>query len=108
MMGRLYTSEVASWNTHTLGSRGTPNAILQMVYGKAYIPLSMLTAAALNRIRSNHGLKHVKIPNSTVKQTLDPSQFGNEDDLSFELWDQAYSNWLVLLKPISDDDIIEG
>ena len=108
MMGRFFTSEVASRNTHTLGSKGTPNAILQMVYSKAYVPLSMLTAAALDRIRSNDGLKYVKVPNSAVKQTLDPSQFGSEDDLSFEVWDQAYSNWLVLLKAISDEDIVEG
>lgn len=107
-MGRLYTRELASRNTHTLGSKGTPNAILQMAYRKAYIPLSMLTETALTCIHSNDGLKYVKVLNSTVKQTLDPSQFGNEDDLPFEVWDQAYLNWLVLLRAISDDDVLKG
>ena len=107
-LGPIYTDEEAIQNAHTVGIRGTLNTILQMAYGKAYIPLSMLTTAALNRIRSNDNLKYVKVPNSAVKQTLNPSQFGSEDDLSSDNWDQAYSNWLVLLKSIAENQVLEG
>jgi len=36
---------------------------------------------SLNKVHNNDSLHFIKIPNGVVKQTLDPTQFGNEDDL---------------------------
>ena len=41
----LYPDNEAHQNAHTVGSKGIPNTILQMAFGKAYIPFSMLTTA---------------------------------------------------------------
>jgi hypothetical protein len=106
--GLLYTREELSKNEHTVDPEGIPNSILQMAHGRAYIPLSMLATTALNRIRSNDNLKYIKVPNSVVKQTLDPTQFGSEEALSYDDWDQAYDNWLLLMDTIGDEDVGAG
>jgi len=60
-----------------------PIAILQMAYNKVYIPLSMMTTAALTKICSNDNLKYHKIPfgNGIGKQSLDELSFPTEDTL---------------------------
>ena len=107
-LGHIYTEEQARKNALTLKPQGIPNAILQMVHGRVYIPLSMLTTAALNHVRTNDNLQYVKVPNSIIKQTLNPAQFGAEDDMSTNDWDQAYRNWILLLKIITDPGIVAG
>ena len=63
-----------------------------MAYLKLFIPLSLLTTAALDRIQFNDGLKFHKIlfSNGAGKHSLDTSLFPTELSLSeSEFW-QAY------------------
>lgn len=107
-LGLVYTDEEARRNAHTPNPQGIPNAILQTAHGKVYIPLSMLTTRALKRVRTNDNLRYTKVPNGIVKQTLDPTQFGAEDDMSSHEWHQAYSNWIQLLKILAEPKIVAG
>ncbi|KAF8520847.1 hypothetical protein JB92DRAFT_2828071 [Gautieria morchelliformis] len=82
-------------NVHKVDSVSIPNAIRQMVH-------------ALNCIRENAGLKFVKIPNGIVRQSLDPTQFGDKEHLSSDKWTQAYMNWLTLVDTIYTPEISVG
>ena len=57
-----------------------------MAHGLMYIPLSLLTTASLNKIYNNDNIKFIKVPNSIMNQTLDPAQFGNEEELTIQKW----------------------
>ena len=46
---------------YELNSRTLPKQILQMAYVKLFIPLSLLTTSALDKIQFNDGLKYQKI-----------------------------------------------
>jgi len=53
-------------------------------------------------------MQFIKIPNCLVKQTLDPAQFGNKDNLSIHEWWQAYRTWLSLIDIIADTHVAVG
>jgi len=53
----IYSTEDLAKNKHQLDMTDVPNAILQMVYNKIYIPLLMLMTSALSKICSNDNLK---------------------------------------------------
>jgi len=57
-LGPIYTANDLAKNRHQLAMSDVPNAILQMAYNKIYIPLSMMTTSALNKIHSNDNLKY--------------------------------------------------
>jgi len=80
-LGPIYGPEEVAKNSHQLDMTDILNAILQMVYNKLYIPLSMLTMSSLSKICMNDGLKFRKIPfgNGIGKQSLDESSFPGED-----------------------------
>ena len=65
---------------------GLPTPSLHMAHGLMYIPLSLLTTASLNKIYNNDNIKFIKVPNSIMNQTLDPAQFGNEEELTIQKW----------------------
>src|SRR5882724_13176934 len=73
-----------------------------MTHGQTYVPLSLLTMSSLNRIHNNYNICFVKVPNGVIKQTLDPTQFSSEVNLSIHEWWQAYCNWLSLINIIAD------
>ncbi|KAF8581328.1 hypothetical protein K439DRAFT_1619117 [Ramaria rubella] len=98
-LGPIYKLANISKNEHQLDPKGIPNAVLQMAHSEVYIPLLMLTTSSLNRICNNDNIKFVKVPNSIVHQTLNPTQFSSEDSLSSDDWAQAYHNWLTLAEP---------
>jgi len=77
---------------------------------KLYIPLSMLTTAALSKIRTNDCLKFRKIPfgNGIGKQSLDESSFPSEDSLTETTFLQAYRNWLTIIDVIATTDVAVG
>src|SRR5882724_5810624 len=87
-----------------------PNAILQMAYLKLYIPLLMLTTAALSKVHSNDGLKYHKIPfgNGSGRQSLDETLFPPETSLSESLFLQAYCNWLTINDIITELEVAVG
>jgi len=76
-----------------------PKCHLQMAYLKLYIPLSMLTNAALMKICLNDGLKYHKIPfgNGAGQQSLDESIFPPENSLSESIFLQDIETGLLLL-----------
>jgi len=57
----IYKFDEIVSNPYHLDSLGIPNALLQMAFNKIFIPLSMLTAASMDRIRYNQSLKYHKI-----------------------------------------------
>jgi len=61
-LGPIYSMNNLTKNKQQLDMTDVPNAILQMVYNKIYMPLSMLTTSALSKIHSNDKLKYHKIP----------------------------------------------
>ncbi|KAF8574356.1 hypothetical protein K439DRAFT_1624388 [Ramaria rubella] len=87
-----------------------PASILQMAFNKLYIPLSMLTTSALNRIRNNENLKFQKIPfgDGAGKQSLDESQFPLESSLTVSCFFQSYCNWLAVIDTISTPCLVVG
>ncbi|KAF8515934.1 hypothetical protein JB92DRAFT_2716426 [Gautieria morchelliformis] len=87
-----------------------PAAIMQMAFNGIYIPLSMLTTAALDRIRSNDNLRYKKIPfgNGVGKQSLDDSFFPVEDSLDTATFLQAYQNWLSVVDKLADAALAKG
>src|SRR6266481_4733340 len=92
-------------NTHPI-----PNAILQMAYSKLFIPLSVLTSMALDKIQFNDGLKFHKFVfgNGSGKHSLDVSTFPTELSLTeMEFW-QAYCNWLSLIDIIAEPAVADG
>ena len=93
-----------------MDARTIPNPILQMAFLKLYIPLSLLTTTALDKIHFNDGLKYQKIlfGNGAGKHTLDVSLFLNELSLTeSEFW-QAYRNWLTLIEIIAEPPLVDG
>ena len=77
---------------YTMNTRAIPDLILQMAYLKLFIPPSLLTTTALDRIQFNDSLKFHKIlfGNGAGKHSLDTSLFPAELSLSeSEFW-QAY------------------
>jgi len=106
----IYKFDKIVSNPYHLDSLGIPNALLQMAFNKIFIPLLMLTAALMNRIRYNRSLKYHKIAfgNGTGKYSLDESSFPDELMLNeSEFW-QAYRTWLVLIDTISDSKVAAG
>ena len=84
--------------------------ILQMAYLKLYIPLSMFTTTALDKIQFNDGLKFHKIifGNGIGKHFLDISTFLQEHTFTeTEFW-QSYRNWLAVMDIIAEADIAKG
>src|SRR5882724_2747056 len=76
-LGPIYSPKDIAKNTHQLNMLDIPNAILQMAYNKLYIPLSMLTSAALSKIHTNDNIRFHKIPfgNGVGKQSLNEASF---------------------------------
>ena len=95
---------------YTMDTCTIPNPILQMAFLKLYIPLSLLTTTAIDKIHFNDRLKYQKIlfGNGTGKHTLDISLFPNELSLTeSEFW-QAYRNWLTLIEIIAEPPLANG
>jgi len=109
-LGPIYGTEDVANNRLLLDMMDIPNAILQMVYNKLYVPLSMLTTSALSKIQMNNNLKFRKIPfgNGIGKQSLDESSFPLEDLLTETYFFQAYRNWLMVIDIIATPDVAVG
>ena len=89
---------------YKLNLRMLPKQILQMAYLKLFIPLSLLTTLALDKIQFNDRLKYQKIifSSNAGKHMLNILIFPDEMSLSeMEFW-QAYCNWLMLIDLIAD------
>ena len=105
-LGHIFKADAVK-PEYELNARLIPNPILQMAYLKLFIPLSLLTTVALDRIEFNDGLKFHKIifGNGIGKHSFDVSSFPTEQSLSeSEFW-QAYRNWLSLIDIITDPPI---
>jgi len=76
-----------------------------MVHNKLYIPLSMLTTAALSKIHTNNSLKFRKIPfgNGISKQSLGESSFPGKESLMEITFPPAYRNWLTIIIVTADN-----
>jgi len=87
-----------------------PDALLQMAYNNIFIPLSMLTTASLNCIKTNEHImyKHISYGPRSGKAFLDEDFFLTEDDLDNFEFGQAYTNWLMLIEAILDPIIEQG
>jgi len=107
-LGPVYQFSEVSQNKHVLDQVVLLGPILHMAHSQTYVPLSLLTMSSLNRIHNNNNIHFVKIPNGVMKQTLDPVQFGNEDDLLIHKWWQVYCNWLSLIDIIADAHVTVG
>jgi len=109
-LGPIYGTEDVANNSLLLDMMDILNAILQMVYNKLYVPLSMLTTSTMLKIRMNDNLKFCKIPfgNGISKQSLDESSFPLEDSLTETNFFQAYRNWLMVIDIITTPDVAIG
>ena len=85
-LGPIYCFSEVSKNEHVLDPSGLPAPVLHMTHGQTYIPLSLLMMASLNKIRNNNNVKFIKVPKSVMSQTLDHTQFGDEEDLTVHEW----------------------
>ena len=83
-LGPVYLDDEALSNMATLNPTGFPDALLMMMHLKLFIPLLMLTTAAIARIRFNEDLKFKKIPFGPAagKYALDDTLFPAEATLS--------------------------
>jgi len=62
-----------------------PNCLVKMALIRVFIPLSMFTMDALNRIETNQGkFKHITYRSGMGKTFLDNATFASEDVLSRE------------------------
>jgi len=70
----------------------------------------MLTMVALNNIETNQDVKYKCITYSSGagKTFLDEAAFPTEDKLSHFEFGKAYTNWLMLIKTVSDPVIEQG
>jgi len=109
-LGPIYGPDDVAKNTQQLDMTDILNAILQMAYNKLYIPLLMLTTAALLKIQMNDNLKFHKVPfgNGIGKQSLDKVSFPGEDSLTETTFLQAYRNWLTIVDIIATADVAVG
>ena len=75
-LGHIFKAESMK-PEYELNLRTLPKQILQMVYLKLFIPLSLLTTSALDKIQFNDGLKYQKIifGSNAGKHMLDISIF---------------------------------
>jgi len=64
----------------------------------------MLTTVTLNNIETNQDMKYkcLTYGSGIGKTFLDKSSFPSEDQLSDFEFGQAYTNWLMLIKSISE------
>ncbi|KAF8510531.1 hypothetical protein JB92DRAFT_2831525 [Gautieria morchelliformis] len=110
MLPPLHTIQSAAGNKLQMDVVKMPAAIMQMAFNGIYIPLSMLTTAALDRIRSNDNLRYKKIPfgNGVGKQSLDDSFFPAEESLDTATFLQAYQNWLSVVDKLADAALAKG
>ena len=83
-LGPVFLDDKALSNTAELHLSGFPDALLMMMHLRLFIPLSMLTTAAIARIRFNEDLKFKKIPFGPMagKYALDDLLFLAEATLS--------------------------
>ena len=105
-----FTSAEAASNSHQMDPLSMPEPLLMMMHLKLFIPLSMLIATAITRIRFNDDLKYKKIPFGFAagKYALDNSHFLAEQSLSDANYMQVHKNWVALVKLTADKDIYEG
>jgi len=70
----------------------------------------MLMTVTLNNIETNQGVKykHITYGAGAGKTFLDETAFVAEDTLSDFEFGQAYTNWLTLIKSVSDPVIEQG
>ncbi|KAF8588078.1 hypothetical protein K439DRAFT_703122 [Ramaria rubella] len=106
----IFSAAEAAKNCLQLVITSIPDVILYMAFNKVYIPLSLLTTAALNKIRCNDDLKYKKIlfGNGAWKPSLDEAQFPPETSLTSFLFLQAYRNWLTVIDAICDAQLAVG
>ena len=78
----MYQFSEVLQNEHAHDLTGLHTPVLHMAHGQTYIPLLLLTMSSLNKVYNNDNIHFMKVPNGVVKQTLDPTQFGNEDKIN--------------------------
>ena len=109
-LGLVFLDDEALLNVAELNLTGFPDALLMMMHLKLFILLSMLTTAAIARIRFNEDLKFKKIPfGPTVgRYALDDMHFPAEATLSDFDYMQAHRHWTELIKVMMQTAIYEG
>ena len=86
-----------------------PECLVKMALNIVFIPLSMLMMESLNGIETNQVKnKHVTYGSGTGRTFLDDAVCSSEDSLSDFEFGQAYTNWLTLIKAISDPVMEQG
>ena len=98
-LGPVFLDDEALSNAAELNPSGFPDALLMMMHLKLFIPLSMLTTAAIARIRFNEDLKFKRIPFGPMvgKYALDDMLFPTEATLSDFDYMQAHQHWTKLI-----------
>ena len=109
-LGPVFLDDEALSNAAELNPTGFPDALLMMMHLRLFIPLSMLTTAAIARIRFNEDLKFKKIPFGPAagKYALDDTYFPTEATLSDFDYMQAHRHWTDLIKATMQTAIYEG
>ena len=109
-LGPVFLDDKALLNVAELNLTGFLDALLMMMHLKLFIPLSMLTTAAIARIRFNEDLKFKNIPFGPAvgRYALDDMHFPAEATLSDFDYMQAHQHWTKLIKVMLQTEIYEG
>jgi hypothetical protein len=106
----LYTYEELKDKKLQLYITTIPDAILHMAFNRVYIPLSLLTPCAMDRIRCNQNLRAKKMyfGHGAGQLFLDHTNFPHEDSLSKDAFLQAYHQWLSIINRVADAELAVG
>ena len=86
------------------------DCLMQMALNHFFMPVSMLTTSALNNIETNQDVKYKCLTYGLGigKTFLDKMSFPTEDQLSYFKFGQVYTNWLTLIKSVSEPTVELG
>ena len=106
----VFTDESVLKNSLDVETDVLPDAVVHMMQNHVFIPLSLLTTAALDHIQLNQNVKFRRITfgNGAGCTSIDETTFPAEDSLSESDFWQAYKNWLALVKLLCGPAIVDG
>ena len=106
----VFTDETALKNSLVVEMDVLPDVVVHMMQNCVFIPLWLLTTAALDHIQLIKNVKFwcITFGNGTGHTSIDENTFPTEDSLSESDFWQAYKNWLALVKLLSGPAVVDG
>ena len=105
----VFTNELALKNSLDVETDVLPDAVVHMMQNRVFIPLSLLTTAALHHIQLNQNVKfrHITFENGSGCTSIDETTFPAEDSLSESDFGKL-QNWLALVNLLCGPAIVHG